>query len=549
MKKFLISFLSVGLLLSMVDAKAATKMNLNEPVIGVSVTENREILTDGPSLLADTDTKDGERFYLCKTAQDDICLAARNVKSTSYLPPCTAQITINCIVSFFAIDENGKKTEGEFVNYVDPGSAREYSLDAEINLPQGKGHGGIWKIPGIKSATGGENYYLGALLYSWASVDSTNHKYTSSFNPQSLVTGISPVTNKAGAYGTTIPSDSSNRSSDGSPNGGVGSSNNSVPQDWIDCVVTEVGNCYMAEEFPANYRFGLTIKLGRALKGWFHGRIYQPQISVLQSSGAGQVVTIDALPVVIPIVREKVPTSSLTSELRSFLENTEVSNGFGYVMPGSSGEQAFKEAKMWIPVIKDKATKSLTYWSVRTLDNYEDPLIQKCSARNEGLSGVVSTNSLVYNAGPPSFDAATQNLNYKVLSPHYTSQGDVAKGTYDLILASKVARCIYGFSSAPLKADLTILSEDGSPQVATQIINEKNGWLTLSAAGFTYSSPTIAVKLTQEAIATPVVTPSPASKSQSAAATKKSIICVKGKLKKKITGINPKCPTGYKKAA
>lgn len=548
MKKLLISVLSIGLLLSMVDAKAATKMNLSDPVIGVSVTENREILTDGPNLMAQTDTKDGERFYLCKNAKDEICLAARNVKATSYLPPCSAQITINCILSLFAIDENGKKTEGEFLNYVDPGSVREYSLDEELNLPQGKGHGGIWKIPGVKSASGGENYYLGALLYSWASVDPARQKYNSSFYPQSLVTGISPVTSKAGPYGTTTPSDSNNKSSDGSPNGGVGSGNNSAVEDWSDCVVTEVGNCYMAEEFPANYRFGLTIKLGKALKGWFHGRIYKPQISVVQSNGSSQTITIDALPVLIPIVKEKVPTSSLTDELRTFLQNTEVGNGFGYVMPGSSGEEAFKQAKMWIPVIKDKATKSLTYWSVRTLDNYEDPLIQKCSASNDGLSGVVSTNSLVYNAGPPNFDASTQNLNYKVLSPHFTSKGDIAKGTYDLILASKVARCIYGFSSAPLKADLTILSEDGSPQVATQVINEKNGWLTLSAAGFTYSSPTIAVKLTQEKV---VVAPTPSASPSAPAWAQgsKTITCVKGKLKKKVSGFNPKCPTGYKKAA
>jgi hypothetical protein len=493
-------------------------------------------------------TKDGERFYLCKTSQDDICLAAQNVKSTSYLPPCDTSITINCIASVFAIDENGKKSEGTFTKYVDEGSVREYAADPALNLPQGKGHGGVWTIPGVKNAVGGEEYYVGALLYSWGSVDAANKRYKAAFYPQSLVSGISPVTRKAGAYGTTTPSDSTNKSNDGSPNGGVGSGNNSQPQDWSDCVVTEIGTCYMAEEFPNNYRFGLTIKLGKALKGWFHGRIYRPQISVTQADASTQVITIDAMPVLIPIVKEKVPTASLTPELRTFLENTEVANGFGYVMPGSSGEQAFKEAKMWLPVIKDKATQSLTYWSVRTLSYYDDPMIEKCTTNNDGLSGVVSTNSLVYNAGPPVFDKSTQNLNYKVLSPHFTSKDEIAKGTYDLILSSKVARCIYGFTSAPIKADLTILSEDGSPQVATQIINEKNGWLTLSAAGFTYSSPTISVMLTQEKAPAPApevttqATPTPQPK-------KVTITCTKGKVTKKVSGINPKCPTGYKKAA
>jgi hypothetical protein len=152
----------------------------------------------------------------------------------------------------------------------------------------------------------------------------------------------------------------------------------------------------------------------------------------------------------------------------------------------------------------------------------------------------------VYNAGPPEFDQESQNLNYKVLSTHYTSTGDVAKGTYDLILSSKVARCIYGFTSAPIKANLTILSEDGSPQVATQVINERNGWLTLSAAGFTYSSPTIKVKLSQDApVAAPSAMPSAPTMSQNL----KSITCQKGNIKKKVSGANPKCPTGYKKVA
>jgi hypothetical protein len=548
MKKFLIITLATILGTGVLTANAATKMNLNDPTIGISVTENREILTDGPNLLAQTMTKDGERFYLCKTSQDEICLAAQNVKATSYLPPCDTSITINCISSVFAIDENGKKSEGTFTKYVDEGSVREYAADPALNLPQGKGHGGVWTIPGVKNAVGGEEYYVGALLYSWGSVDAANKRYKAAFYPQSLVSGISPVTRKAGAYGTTIPSDSTNKSNDGSPNGGVGSSNTSQPQDWSDCVVTEVGTCFMAEEFPSNYRFGLTIKLGKALKGWFHGRIYRPQISVTQADASTQVITIDAMPVLIPIVKEKVPTASLTPDLRTFLENTEVANGFGYVMPGSSGEQAFKEAKLWLPVIKDKATQSLTYWSVRTLTYYDDPTIEKCTTNNDGLSGVVSTNSLVYNAGPPAFDKSTQNLNYKVLSPHFTSKGEIAKGTYDLILSSKVARCIYGFTTAPIKADLTILSEDGSPQVATQIINEKNGWLTLSAAGFTYSSPTISVMLTQEKAPAPApevttqATPTPQPK-------KVTIICTKGKVTKKVSGINPKCPTGYKKAA
>jgi hypothetical protein len=94
------------------------------------------------------------------------------------------------------------------------------------------------------------------------------------------------------------------------------------------------------------------------------------------------------------------------------------------------------------------------------------------------------------------------------------------------------------------------------------VVKETSGWLHLSAAGFTFSSPTLKVKLTQDANAiapapTPTAEPSAAATPAPAASTapvavakKKSIItCVKGKMMKKVTAVSPKCPAGYKKKA
>ena len=71
--------------------------------------------------------------------------------------------------------------------------------------------------------------------------------------------------------------------------------------------------------------------------------------------------------------------------------------------------------------------------------------------------------------------------------------------------------------------------------------------MTLSAKNFTFSQPTIKVKLMQDK---PLgSTPEP---SKQAAPIKKTvpklkvINCVKGKMSKKVSGSNPKCPTGYR---
>lgn len=551
MKKIFTLFAVTIFLGATFSANAATRIDLSGPDIGVRITENQELLTDSPNLIAQTQTKDGERLYLCKTLDDAICSAASDIRATSFLPPCTAEIAMNCIVNVYAVGPNGEKVQGIFQRYVAEGSAREFAANPRYNLPQGIGQGAIWTMPGLKNGAGNEDYYVGARFDLWAHVPS--QKELLNFQPGRMITGIFPVSTKLGGFGMTVPLDSNHPSNDGSPNGGVGSQNTSSDQSWINCVVTETGKCYMAENFPADYRFGLTLRLGASVKGWFHGRIYQPVINVksLGSSGAEE-ITIEALPVIVPTLQEKVPTSIVTPELRQYLTTTQVSNGFGYVMPESSGPDSFMHAKMWLPLVKDKATTSLTYWSVRTLTELNDPIIQKCTNTDGALSGVVTTNSLVYNAGPPDFDNATQNLNYKVLSTHFNADGTVAKGTYDLILSSSVARCIYGFTKAPIQASLSIISEDGSPQVATQTIQEKDGWLSLSAAGFSYSSPTIAVKLSQAAPApapSPTATPTETAKAPSWAQGSKSITCMKGKVKKSVTGFNPKCPKGFKKVA
>jgi hypothetical protein len=73
----------------------------------------------------------------------------------------------------------------------------------------------------------------------------------------------------------------------------------------------------------------------------------------------------------------------------------------------------------------------------------------------------------------------------------------------------------------------------------------------LSAEGFTYSSPTLKVKLVQEKKVEAAAPATNTVQSNAAVgpkvATKKSISCVKGKIIRKITGTNPKCPTGFKK--
>ena len=212
--------------------------------------------------------------------------------------------------------------------------------------------------------------------------------------------------------------------------------------------------------------------------------------------------------------------------------------------------RTFQEYLWWLEVAKDKSIGNKTQWIARTLSSGEinsaGQKVSECLNGTKNLSGIVTTNAGMYVSGPPSFNSSTQSLDYKVAAPHFDDKGAPNIGTYNLVISSEVARCIYGFSSAPISATISILSADGTAQVATTVVREKSGWIYLSAAGYGYSSPTVRVKLSQEAAV--AVAPTPAATAvPTKVQARTTITCVKGKVTKKVTAVKPTCPAGYKK--
>ena len=528
---------------SVSNSPAATKPDLSSPTQGIHITEGT-IFLNPLSLMAAMGSGPDAIMTLCSSISDETCTAGNAIQMANHLPPCNSQITVNCISSVYAIDPDGKKTDGVFVKYATPDTKYDYSASEINNLPQGKSQGGVWQIPGITHAGGNDFYFASTFMRGWlnksAGVKVTNEK----FFTNNLESTIAPVKEIFGNFNQAIPADSSNPCGDESGNGCVGANIDQTIAEQNSCVMIGGGICYSIQAFPQEHRFGMKIAVGNSMKGWFHGRIYQPVIDV-QSSGSGQIITFEALPVLVPTLYERVNTSEIGPEFRSYLGSGRgFSNGSSYFMPGNAGQDAIEMAGFWLPLVKDKATTSRTYWNVKTLESYQENDVTRCSDRNGKLAGIVTTNSLVYSAGPPTYNRAEGSLDYKVLSPHLTATGEVAIGSYDLVLRSDVARCIYGFSKAPIQAVVSIINPDGENKVATTLIREKDGWLSLSAKGFTFSSPTIRVVLSQEAEVETVEAPVAPTKKIS---KKVTITCVKGKSSKKFSGVKPKCPKGFNK--
>jgi len=511
----------------------------------------------------------------CKSAEDSNCTAG-SLGFNALLPVCGTISTVYCIEDFGVVSSTGETSKGNFSRYFPNEALNKFEASEKLKLPFG-GTGSIFDLPSAPHE-GGTLYYVSALT-------SGSLNKNSGADLQSMSLEIYPVKLEYGDNAIQeIDSGMSKETNGGSGHpvgqwrfasfGFSGTSN---------CVAGSAKErlCAQRYAFPADKKFYIKLKLQNRPKGWLHGRISKPEVSFTEIS-SGYSFYIAATPVAVPVVYKMYRYPEMPQALKDQYDlktggykpevATRIPNSSGapegcgrsactedpmtrnvIIAPAASSKFGMDQLKLWLPFVQDKATTLLGTWSVRTLDENETQNASQCFTNGDrGVTGIVTTNATQYSAGPPALNKGEGTLEYQVAAPHFTTQGTEFLGTYDLIMRSDVARCVYGFTSAPIRAELSVVNDQGNQKVATEILGEKNGWLYLSAGGFTYSSPTIKVKLEQDAPPAPSPTPTPTASPTPSASAKPvvktaTITCVKGKTSKKVTAVNPKCPTGYKK--
>ena len=294
-----------------------------------------------------------------------------------------------------------------------------------------------------------------------------------------------------------------------------------------ECAWTENKICGVVEEFSENSEVSLAIRLGKKVTGWFSGRLKNQQISVSSLSSTQNLLTIKAAPVDVPQFYGAVSREKLTKALAS----TWLNDGWGTKNPQgiysvrSDSPGVIQIINNWKEVVNDKAAGLISSWSFSAT---RAGLGSKCLTSNDVVVGFVSTNAMAYEGTAPNF--VNGSLDYKVGGLHLNPDGSVFEGTYDLTMRKSVARCLYGLTEAPISGTVSVLNDGNEEKISTTSIretgSEKNGWISIAAQGFTFSNPILRVKLKQPSI---------------------TITCIKGKNIKKLTGISPKCPNGFKR--
>ncbi len=498
-----------------------------------------------------TDGVDALSRSTCSKLGDPGCEAGKYLQYNSQLTLCnTIQIT-DCVKSVTAKDSSGKIHVGKFVEDYPGKTKYTYEGNPSVNLPPGSSSF-IVDFPEI-AHKGGTQYLVIVSILGNRGLSETI------FTMEDFTTAIYAVSKIQGDnFILTEPSTAVGKGVNlgGRPKTGPGGT---------ACVQTDGKSCLIAWGLDVNTEFSLSLKLSTKISGWLHGRFSEAKSEIATASDGDQIVTLSGKPVVVPglfgwFEKGKLP-SSLIKEYgedkfvdvqgAGWQSNSGQSYGpdgrpysilktaFGY------DEGGLKEMLAWIDALSDKSAYAPTVWSAKSIRSGSQ--FERCMKGQSTLSGIVATNATIYIGAPPKFNDTEQTLDYKVAAPHYLPNGSEFKGTYNLVIRSEVARCIYGFTDAPVSATISIVSSDGTNQVATTLFSEKDGWIYLSANNFTFSSPILKVKLKQE-VSKPLATPTKSATTSPAAAAKKTTItCVKGKTTKKVSAKNPKCPMGFKK--
>jgi hypothetical protein len=521
---------------------------------------------DGSKAYSQLTTQYEKGTFLCKSADDENCSKGWSLDYNAVLPVCESSSQVNCIEGLSAINEKGEVSLGKFDQYTYKNHPNMYQGDTNLGIPIA-GSPSIWKIPTAPHA-GGIEYAIVAGL------DGLYHRTDPNYRFEDFYLNLSPVSRKSGIGAGTDVNGFENYSKciqkqTASGDGYLACGGGAQEFGSFNCAVKtdQNGDCYLQRPFPANYRYGIKVRLAKEPISWLHGRMFNPSIQISKLGTRGVELSVEAGPVKVPIFSSGGNYSSLDTNLKEYWDKCLAARACGYstriggsdyqMQPDGNlrnvqdyvepyGDRAINLIQTFSKSAGDKSVAVPSFWNLRSLTRKEMSKANSCFNEGMGVKGVVTTNSTAYSEGPPTFNDG--QLNYKVASAHSNPDGSDFKGTYNLVIRSDVARCLYKFSTAPLYASIEVVSDSGQSSIATTVFGERNGWVELAAYNFGFSAPTVRVKLSQEAevSATPLPTPNPSAVAKPALKNV-TITCVKGKAIKKVIGVKPKCPAGYKK--
>jgi hypothetical protein len=487
----------------------------------------------------------------CSGWDDPSCSVYDNLFADLILSPCLNEADRACLDGIEAKNSSGALEKLTLYGEATSQKIARYQFKSGANLVDVPAGGGlsIWKSS-EKNADGSDRLYAAHILLRYIATSSRQSGEAADKIVLSDFKGqIYPVTLKSGA----------------------------------SCKEFAMGTqCIDSANFAGTENLAVTLRMNKDLTGWIFGRMQNAEFAVTSLDSAYNKIRIGGDVTFVPELYAKIAKSEISKDaklekyLRDFFTvgrtGVSVPNpGSGSFNDGGVGGNTSTTYDGFLSAQTTTRLISVNFEKFALFSAFEDQLkpysppasnngrnilretnsifwnfgansylgANRCSADKTKLHGMVVTNAPIFENGPPEFKDGS--LNYRVAGIHKNLDGSVFKGRYTYIVQSDTARCYYGFSKAPIEARVEVVSSSNASQVATVLVSERDGFIKLQADNFTFSTPTIKVKFTQESNQPAATTTKTAPKKSS------TITCIRGKTSKKISGINPRCPAGYKK--
>lgn len=305
-----------------------------------------------------------------------------------------------------------------------------------------------------------------------------------------------------------------------------------------DCLAIYQDECVSKAASSSTF-IEVTLRMSTSPPNWLAGRMSGPSVEVSEIL-QGKRVKLSGESVEVPKIYGDVSPSafykytagypnSYISKLASENGNLDIQLGLALMY----AKDIFKE-------LKEKSDEIETRWSLNGSSRFTAFCSQRlqvdclqggngpCIDSAENFGGVLATNAMTFSRNPPQI--IDGEIQYLLASPHFLPDGKTTSGSFDLEISAKALRCIYSLPNLPLAAEISVVTSDGRPKIASTSFTEKNGVAKIIVKNFSYSTPKIKLRFTQ-------------------IPKQISITCSKGKLKKVISASKSTCPKGYKKTA
>ena len=389
---------------------------------------------------------------ICQTIGEGSCAATHHFSGTYVLGVCTDAADTLCISNVAIFAQGSAATPATVIRQIKAPTVNVAAASA-ASIPNG---GATTLYTGSVAHAGGAKTYA---VTAAVEVDIAAGKLT------------------AGEYSVAVVPFNEKRGGFVGPWISAGSINDYAQ---ADCAFLEDNICGEIENYSANTRVSVTVRIPKTTYSFLGARLTNPDLAVAKTA-SGISLTVGGNPVAVQQLELALDPNNTPVALGIRRPQAKQTKTFG-------GVTAVNAARK---LVGNKATASRTFWQ---FNNWDSDLVANGLANNKctstaGIRGLFATDALAGDGFIPAKDAGAFKTNITGMLNNADSRN--ASGSVDVLIDSTFAKCALGKTS-----NLAVVVPSAAKGVGYKATAAKSGtWLKATVRGIKYAgSIALAVK-------------------------------------------------------